>query len=129
MIRRPPRSTLSSSSAASDVYKRQSVNYAAMEKWMTESDKAATGPTLAQTSQYLYKPMSWDQTTAAVLIMNHGSSASDLTLKFSDIPGITCNSCKLRDVWAKKDIGSFDGSYTATSVGSHDTAFFIVSPA
>src|SRR5664279_4314483 len=34
MIRRPPRSTLSSSSAASDVYKRQKFNYAEkVEYW------------------------------------------------------------------------------------------------
>src|SRR5674536_121702 len=33
MIRRPPRSTLSSSSAASDVYKRQAVKFAAIADW------------------------------------------------------------------------------------------------
>src|SRR5680860_1080017 len=34
MIRRPPRSTQSRSSAASDVYKRQGVNHAAVGSWL-----------------------------------------------------------------------------------------------
>src|SRR5665648_374203 len=38
MIRRPPRSTLSSSSAASDVYKRQTVTNT-VDDWETHSDK------------------------------------------------------------------------------------------
>eukprot|EP00656_Telonema_subtile_P000778 TRINITY_DN1036_c0_g1_i6.p1 TRINITY_DN1036_c0_g1~~TRINITY_DN1036_c0_g1_i6.p1 ORF type:complete len:102 (+),score=23.10 TRINITY_DN1036_c0_g1_i6:66-371(+) len=38
MIRRPPRSTLSSSSAASDVYKRQVENTEAMRQLLTDQD-------------------------------------------------------------------------------------------
>eukprot|EP00658_Telonema_sp_P-2_P014805 TRINITY_DN15654_c0_g1_i1.p1 TRINITY_DN15654_c0_g1~~TRINITY_DN15654_c0_g1_i1.p1 ORF type:complete len:117 (+),score=38.17 TRINITY_DN15654_c0_g1_i1:76-426(+) len=39
MIRRPPRSTLSSSSAASDVYKRQVANYKQMLDRVETTDK------------------------------------------------------------------------------------------
>eukprot|EP00658_Telonema_sp_P-2_P057427 TRINITY_DN45895_c0_g1_i1.p1 TRINITY_DN45895_c0_g1~~TRINITY_DN45895_c0_g1_i1.p1 ORF type:complete len:206 (+),score=64.01 TRINITY_DN45895_c0_g1_i1:67-684(+) len=42
MTRRPPRSTLSSSSAASDVYKRQEMDSAWMEQALAEAERALT---------------------------------------------------------------------------------------
>src|SRR5664279_6312871 len=43
MIRRPPRSTLSSSSAASDVYKRQLIEFATTVMTMNSGDLIACG--------------------------------------------------------------------------------------
>eukprot|EP00656_Telonema_subtile_P058251 TRINITY_DN9813_c0_g1_i1.p2 TRINITY_DN9813_c0_g1~~TRINITY_DN9813_c0_g1_i1.p2 ORF type:complete len:159 (-),score=47.33 TRINITY_DN9813_c0_g1_i1:251-727(-) len=104
------------------------VNYAAMTRNMSEVEKAATGPTTAPDVQYLYKPMNWEGTDAAVFLMNHGDSA-DLSLTFSDIPGVKCTSCNVRDVWAKKDLGSFTTTFTAKAVASHDAAFLMITPA
>ena len=65
----------------------------------------------------------------AVLLMNHADAAVDLQLAFVDIPGVTCTTCKLRDLWNHKDLGSFDGMYTAKAVASHDAVFLVVTPA
>lgn len=57
----------------------------------------------------------WDGTIAAGLF-NRGSIKTDVTAKWSDlgIPG----SQPVRDLWQKKDLGSFYGSFTA-SVPAH----------
>jgi len=102
-----------------------SVNHAAVQKGMTESERALVGPTDAPSFQYFYKPMPGGKT--AVLLMNHGDTAVDLTLDFSDIPGVKCSTCHVRDIWNRKDLGSMQGSFVAKSVGSHDCAFVIIS--
>lgn len=116
-----------SGSTAVDV-QLDNINWAAVTRNMTVEEQQATGPTIVPDAQYLYKPMNWEGTEAAVLLMNHGND-TDLTLKFSDVPGLKCSSCKLRDVWEKKDLGTFTGSYTAKAVGSHDAAFLMITPA
>jgi alpha-galactosidase len=74
--------------------------------------------------QYWYKPIS--ATQVAVLLMNHDSNTNALTLNFSDIPGAPCSSCKVRDIWAHQDLGTFSGSWS-TSLASHDSAFLMIS--
>ena len=87
------------------------------------------GPTTAPSFQYLYKPMerSTDGSSpkTAVLMMNAGSDSATLQLNFSDVPGVTCTSCHVRDVWGKKDLGVFAGSYTV-SVAAHDAPFLVI---
>jgi alpha-galactosidase len=56
--------------------------------------------------------------TVAVALFNRGGSAASITARFSDV-GITSASAKVRDLWSHMDLGSFDGSYTASSVPSH----------
>ena len=51
--------------------------------------------------------------------MNNGDAAQDLTLTFKDIPGVRCARCHVRDIWAKKDLGDFDGTYVAKGVAAH----------
>lgn len=58
----------------------------------------------------------------AVAVYNSGSSAQVATVRFSDV-GLH-GTYKVRDLWARKDLGSFDGSYAAGSVESHGTAVF-----
>ncbi len=41
--------------------------------------------------------------------------------------GLSCMSCNVRDLWAQKDLGSFNSTYSA-SVDSHDAAFLVISP-
>ena len=64
----------------------------------------------------------------AVLLMNSDVAAQDLTLDFARVPGLVCSRpCKVRDVFARRDLGAFSGSYTARAIGSHDAAFLTLS--
>jgi len=101
------------------------VNHAAMEKSMTERERLTTGPTMSASYQYLYKPLSWDGTRTAVLLLNSDDSTRDLTLALKDVPGLT-GPCQVRDLWAHKDLGTSAESLTL-SVDSHDAAFLLLS--
>ena len=118
--------------ASDNIVQLDTVNWAAMTRNMTEEQKLATGPTAVPDAQYLYKPMNAQGSAAAVLLMNHGNT-TDLTVKFSDVPGLVCSAaapCKVRDIWNHKDLGTqASGSFTAKAVGGHDAAFLMVSPA
>jgi hypothetical protein len=75
--------------------------------------------------QYFYKPIS--ATATAVLMMNHGAASQALTLQFNTISALPCgNTCKVRDINAHQDLGSFTGSWSAT-IESHDAAFLVLS--
>jgi len=101
-------------------------NWAALEKGAPlESVGAAT----ASSWKYYYKPMLTGGAKTAVLLMNNDDSAQDLTLSFADIPDVTCTKCAVRDIWAKKDLGTFDTTYVAKAVASHDAPFLIITPA
>mmetsp|Transcript_20832 Transcript_20832/g.41271 ORF Transcript_20832/g.41271 Transcript_20832/m.41271 type:complete len:429 (+) Transcript_20832:36-1322(+) len=80
-------------------------------------------PVVVPAHQYLYKPL--ENGKVAVLLMNSDVSAGTLTANFSAVPGVTCSSCAVRDVWAKKDLGSFDNSWSG-SVDAHDAAFLVI---
>ncbi len=54
--------------------------------------------------------------TKAVALLNCSASAANMTVNWSDI-GLS-GSATVRDLWARTDLGSFSGSYTA-SVPSH----------
>ncbi len=54
--------------------------------------------------------------TKAVALLNRSASAASITVNWSDI-GLS-GSATVRDLWARADLGSFSGSYTA-SVPSH----------
>merc|ERR1712107_117338 len=79
---------------------------------MSVEEVSAVGPLSVPTWQYFYKPILADGAKTAVLLMNHGSGATDLTLDFQDISGVKCTTCKLRDIWNHKDLGSFDAIAT-----------------
>jgi len=112
--------------ASAELLKLSDVNWAEVSP---AADLDEVGPLLAPAWQYFYKPMLPGGAKTAVLLMNHAGAAADLTLSFADIPGVTCTTCKLRDIWSHRDLGTFDGSYTAKAVASHDAAFLIVTPA
>jgi alpha-galactosidase len=58
--------------------------------------------------------------TKAVALLNRSGSAANMTVNWSDI-GLS-GSATVRDLWAKADRGSFNGSYSV-SVPSHGVAF------
>jgi len=88
-----------------------------------------SGPVSIPAFQYFYKPMLEGGAKTAVLLMNHAADSVDLALSFADIPSVKCSKCKVRDIWNHKDLGTFDGSYTAKGVKSHDAVFLVVTPA
>jgi alpha-galactosidase len=55
----------------------------------------------------------------AVALFNRGTGSASMTVKWSDI-GIPAGAATVRDLWAAKDLGSFNDSYTASNVGSHN---------
>ena len=57
----------------------------------------------------------------AVALFNRGPSSASITVQWSQI-GLPAGAATVRDLWAKKDLGSFTDSYTATGVGSHNLA-------
>jgi alpha-galactosidase len=54
----------------------------------------------------------------AVALLNRGGSAASITVQWSAI-GIPTGAATVRDLWSHTDLGSFTGSYTASSVPSH----------
>ena len=113
---------------SSDKVHLSSTNWAAVEKDMTLDEVADLGPTVAGSFEDLYKPMLAGGKKTAVLLMNNAAAATDLEVSFADIPGVTCTTCHVRDVWARKDLGTFTGSYTGKAIGSHDSAFLVITP-
>lgn len=95
------------------------------EEWKLRTTRTHTSPTW----QAFYKPMLPGGAADAVLLMNHAGTAQDLSFNFADVPSVTCSKCHVRDIWAKKDLGTFTGSFTASAVGSHDSAFLKITPA
>ena len=55
--------------------------------------------------------------TTAVLLLNKGSKESDLTVTWREI-GLS-GSQPVRDLWAHKDLGEFEDSFTARKLGLH----------
>jgi alpha-galactosidase len=63
------------------------------------------------------KPMSGTN-TRAVALFNRTGAATSMTVQWTTI-GIPAGAATVRDLWNQKDLGSFTGSYTATTVPSH----------
>ena len=105
-------------------------NPALVDKEMSVEEANAIPALEAPSYQYLYKMQSWGGTSVAVLLMNHAKAAQDLTLSFVDVPGLACGGeCTVRDLWGKKALGKFTGSFTAKAVASHDCAFLLIEAA
>jgi alpha-galactosidase len=62
----------------------------------------------------------------AVCVLNSGATAADLTTDWSAIPIIE-RECAVRDVWAKKDLGTTRTTRT-DRVESHDVMLFRLTP-
>jgi alpha-galactosidase len=64
----------------------------------------------------------WSKTLSgnarAVALFNRNGSAANITVTFSQV-GYASGQVAVRDLWQKADLGSMEGSYTATNVPSH----------
>merc|ERR1712178_75492 len=105
--------------------KLDDVNHAKAERDMTEDELLSTGPMITASHTFLYKPMTWDGTRTAVMLINSDDSAQDLTFNLADVPGLT-GPCDVRCIWGHKDLGNFETSFTH-EVASHDAMFLMLS--
>jgi hypothetical protein len=56
----------------------------------------------------------------AVLLFNRGNTGSEpITVKWSDIGFPVDRSAIVRDLWARKDLGTYTGSYTSPNIDHH----------
>ncbi|GAB3152010.1 hypothetical protein GCM10027058_19220 [Microbacterium neimengense] len=62
-----------------------------------------------------------------VAVFNLGRTDADITINWADL-GLD-GKAKVRDLWAKKNLGSQDGSFTAEDVPIHGARLFTVTPA
>ena len=78
-----------------------------------------------------YKPLSGRdarKSTMAVLLMNNGAEARDLSFKLSDIPGMKAVGCTAYSVWEGKTLGKVGVSgFSAKKVASRDSVFLTLS--
>jgi hypothetical protein len=56
----------------------------------------------------------------AVVLLNRGDSGSEpMTVQWKDIGFPVDHSAVVRDLWARKDIGTFTGNYTSPNIDHH----------
>jgi alpha-galactosidase len=63
----------------------------------------------------------------AVGLLNQGSDSRKITVNFSWFSSV--DRFQVRDLWRRKDLGTFEGEYTAEAVASHGTDLLRLSPA
>jgi len=66
--------------------------------------------------------------SVAVLLLNRGEDAADITAQWSVVGLPASASAAVRDVWAQKDLGDHTGSYTGTAVPRHGSVLLRVTP-
>jgi alpha-galactosidase len=71
------------------------------------------------------KPLGTDGKTKAILLVNKGGSAADITVKWSDIR-LKDSDATVRDLWEHKDLGTFATGFTAKAVPSHGSVLIKV---
>jgi len=62
----------------------------------------------------------------AVILFNRGNEEGVLSVRWEDVGLFPGSSAVVRDLWAKKDFGTFSGRFE-TKVGSHDVAMLKIS--
>ena len=95
---------------------------AAISAWLEAN--ADEPRVIAPAAQYFYKPLAWDGSKMAVLAMN-SNSATELSFKVSDVPGLKGTKFHVRDVWNHADLPSITDEWKGT-VGEHDCAFLVL---
>lgn len=86
-------------------------------------------PSPAATGSELWAKRLSDGKRIAVLLLNlNATAAADLTVSFATL-NLTAHSVVVRDLWLEKDMGSFEGSFTAKAVPPHGVAVLTVAPA
>jgi alpha-galactosidase len=66
--------------------------------------------------------------TRALALLNRGTSTASITVQWSAL-GIPTGSATVRDLWTHTDLGTFNGSFTASSVPGHGVTMLKVTSA
>ena len=66
--------------------------------------------------------------SVAALLLNRGAALADVTCTWAQL-GLKAPTAaaRVRDLWARKDLGTFTGAYTARALASHESALVKVS--
>ena len=65
----------------------------------------------------------------AVVLLNRAILGSDtMTVTWTDIGFPSDRSAVVRDLWARKDLGTFTGSYTSPKIGHHSVMMLKITP-
>jgi hypothetical protein len=65
----------------------------------------------------------------AVVLLNRVDSGSEpITVQWSDIGFPADRSALVRDLWARKDLGTFTGSYTSPNIDHHSVMMLKITP-
>ncbi|MEV6415202.1 X2-like carbohydrate binding domain-containing protein [Kribbella sp. NPDC051718] len=83
-------------------------------------------PVSTKTNKQVWYSLNADS-SYTVALFNLGTTEADMTAKFSDL-GLD-GSATVRDLWARRDLGQYNGSYTAAVVPPHGVRLFKVTPA
>ena len=82
-------------------------------------------PVSTKTNRQVWYSLNADS-SYTVALFNLGTTEANMTANWADL-GLT-GSAKVRDLWAKKDLGTFASSYTAATVPPHGVRLFKVTP-
>ena len=65
----------------------------------------------------------------AVVLFNRGNNGSErITVTWTELGFPMNRSALVRDLWARKDVGTFTGSYTSPNINSHEVMMLKVTP-
>ena len=65
----------------------------------------------------------------AVVLLNRADTGSEpITVHWSDIGYPVDHSAVVRDLWQRKDLGTFTGNYTSPNIESHSVMMLKISP-
>ncbi|MFF0267551.1 X2-like carbohydrate binding domain-containing protein [Kribbella sp. NPDC004536] len=82
-------------------------------------------PVSTKTNRQVWYALNADS-SYTVALFNLGQTDADMTMNFADL-GLN-GSAKVRDLWDRKDLGTFASGYTAKSVPIHGVRLFKVTP-
>jgi hypothetical protein len=82
-------------------------------------------PVSTKTNRQVWYSLNADS-SYTVALFNLGTTEADMTVNFADV-GLD-GSAKVRDLWAKKDLGDFKSSFTAATVPPHGVRLLTVTP-
>ena len=83
--------------------------------------------TVRETLEIWAGPLS-DGSQAVVLFNRANNGSESITVKWTDIGFAADHSALVRDLWARKDLGIFTGSYTSPNISFHEVTMLKITP-
>jgi hypothetical protein len=83
--------------------------------------------TVRETLEIWAGPLS-DGSQAVVLFNRANTGSEPITVSWKDLGLSSDGSAVVRDLWARKDIGTFTGSYTSPNINFHEVMMLKITP-